>query len=454
MENTVFDKKVFIKSLWVLVLPIALQNLIGVGVQAADVVMLGKLGETAVSASSLAGQVNFIMTLFFFGLTSGGAVLTAQYWGKRDTKTIERVLGITLVTAFVVATFFVIAALGFSEQIMKIFSNEEDVRYFGAKYMRIVAISYIPTALTMVYLNVMRSIEKVVISTMIYTVSLVVNVILNAVFIFGLFGVPAMGVCGAAIATTVARFTEIGIVCFYAVKKNKIIKVRIKNLIHIDKILLKDFVKYALPVTANELLWGVGISAVNAIIGHLGKEMVAANSVTSVVKQLSMVVVFGVANAAAIMIGKTIGENKENLSKIYAEKIVKITVVFGIMASVLIIAISPIVCHYMSFGEETQHYLKLMLGVLAIIMIETGMNATLIVGVFRAGGDTKTGLLLDVLGLWAFAIPLGYIAAFWLKLSPIIVYIILSGDEIIKLPFSIMRYKSYKWLKNITREFE
>lgn len=453
MNNAIYDKKVFIKSLWALVLPMAIQNLINVGVQTADVVMLGKLGETAVSASSLAGQVYFIMTLFFFGLTSGAAVLTAQYWGKRDVKTIEKVLGITLVTALITALVFVISATAFPNTIMKIFSNDEDVRYYGAKYMQIVAISYIPSAITMVYLNIMRSVERVVISTVVYSVSLVVNVILNAIFIFGLLGAPEMGVSGAALATTIARYTELAIVCFYALKKNKTIKVRIKNIVHIDKLLLKDFFVYALPVTANELLWGLGISAVNAVIGHLGKEMVAANSVTSVVRQLAMVIVFGVANATAIMIGKVIGENKEELAKIYAKKLVKITLISCVAGAGLILAISPVIRHFMEFSDATKNYLKYMLIVLALLMIETGLNTTLIVGVFRAGGDTKTGLYLDVLGLWCVAIPFGALAAFWLKLPPIIVYIMLSCDEIVKMPFTIKRYKSYKWLKNVTREF-
>ncbi len=453
MSSLDYDRKVFAKSLWALVVPMAIQNLINVGVMAADVVMLGRLGETAVSASSLAGQVNFILTLFLFGLTSGAAVLTAQYWGKRDIKTIEKVLGITILLAVLTSFIFLVAAMGFSESIMKIFSNEKEVRYYGAAYMRIVAISYIPSAITMVYLNVMRSVEKVTISTMVYLVSLVVNVILNAIFIFGLFGIPKMGVRGAAIATTIARFVELLIVCFYALKKNKLIKVRLKYIVNIDKILLSDYIKYAVPVTANELLWGLGISSVNAIIGHLGKEMVAANSVTNVVRQLAMVVVFGIANATAIMIGKVIGENKENLAKIYAQKLVKLTWILGIISAILIISISPIVRHFMTFNSETQMYLNYMLIILAILVIETGVNTTLIVGVFRAGGDTKVGLMLDVLGLWCVAIPLGMIAAFWLKLPPIAVYLLLACDEIVKFPFTIKRYKSYKWLKNVTRDF-
>ena len=283
MINSKEEKRNFYKTVIALVIPMALQNLINVGVQAADVVMLGRLNETAISAASLAGQIYFIMTLLFFGLTSGAAVLTAQYWGKGDKITIEKVLGLAVRWAVVIAFIFMAAAILFPIQLMHIFSSEQDVIEQGAQYMRIVALAYIPAAITMVYLNVMRSVERVIISTVIYTISLLVNVMLNAVFIFGLLGFPAMGVRGAAIATAAARYCEFFIVLFYAFRMNKVIKIKGKFLLRTEKILISDFVKYALPVAANELLWGTGISLITAIIGHLGKSAVAANSVVQVV---------------------------------------------------------------------------------------------------------------------------------------------------------------------------
>lgn len=443
----------FAKNVTILVLPMALQNLINVGVQAADVVMLGKIGEIAISSSSLAGQVYFIMTLIFFGLTSGASVLTAQYWGKKDIITIEKVLGLALRTALIVSIVFTVASITFPAKLMRIFSDDTEVIYYGAQYMRIIAIAYIPASFTMVYLNTIRSIEKVIISTVVYSVSLITNIIFNAVLIFGLFGFPALGIKGAAIATAISRYVEFLIVLIYALKINDVIKVRVKNLLYTEKALVKDFTEYAIPVTLNELMWGGGISAINAIIGHLGSSAVAANSVVGVVRQLVMVVTFGVANATAIMLGKKIGEGKETVARLYAKRFIIFTLLLGIIGSSIILSLTGIVPEFMSLSRDAEEYLRHMMLVMSYFVIASGFNTVAIVGVFRAGGDTRIGLILDCISLWGVAILLGFIAAFVLKLPVTIVYLILTADEIVKVPFVIKRYRSYKWLQNVTREF-
>lgn len=451
--NSKAEKKEFYKAIIALIIPMALQNLINVGVQAADVIMLGRLGEVEVSAASLAGQVNFIMTLFFFGLTSGAAVLTAQYWGKRDTVTIEKILGICLRIAIITAVLFTTASLFFPEQIMHIFSSEDAVIKSGAEYLKIAAWSFLPMPITMVYLNIVRSIEKVVISTVVYLISLVSNVILNAVFIFGLLGAPEMGVRGAALATTFARWIELIIVIIYALKINHVIKIRPKYLIKTNKVLFSDLVYNALPVTANELLWGGGMSAINAILGHLGSAAVAANSITSIVRQLAMVITFGSANAAAVWLGKTIGAGKIDDAKIYSVRFVKITIGLGIFGAILIVVITPLIQSFMNLSSESNEYLTVMLRIMAYFVIAASLNATFIVGIFRAGGDTKIGLVLDCGGMWLAAIVPGFLAAFVFKLPVPVVYAFLTCDELVKLPFSIKRYRSYKWLRNLTRDF-
>lgn len=450
--NSKEEKQYFYKTVISLVIPMAIQNLINVGVQAADVIMLGRLNETAISAASLAGQIYFIMTLLFFGLTSGAAVLTAQYWGKGDTVTIEKILGLAVRWAVFIAVLFTAAALLFPMQLMRIFSSEQDVIEQGAQYMRIVALAYIPAAATMVYLNVMRSVERVIISTVVYTISLFVNIILNAVFIFGLCGAPALGVQGAAIATALARFTEFFIVLFYASRMNKTVRIKGHYLLSTEKILVSDFVKYALPVAANELLWGGGISMVTAIIGHLGKSAVAANSVVQVVRQLAMVVIFGIANATAIMLGKAIGEGKKDYARVYSVRFLKITLVLGIGGALVVLGVSPLIKSFMTLGEQANEYLSGMMYIMSYFVIASGFNTVLIVGVFRAGGDTKFGLLLDCGALWCFAIPMGAVAAFVLKLPVIAVYAVLTCDEILKISFSFRRYKSFKWLRDVTRD--
>ncbi|MDO5398108.1 MAG: MATE family efflux transporter [bacterium] len=445
------ETKRFLSSTATLVLPMAVQNLINTSVNAADVVMLGRTGKIALSAASLGGQVYFILSLIFFGLASGASVLTAQYWGKRDTVTIEKILGFTMRISFLIALAFTIVVLAFPETVMRIFSSEDEVIRAGAGYLRIIALSYIASAITTAYLNLMRSIEKVIISTVVYSCSLIINIIINAVLIFGLLGFPAMGVRGAAIGTLIARFSELIFVLIYASKFNKTVRIRIKYIFRTDRLLKNDFFTYSLPVVVNELFWGTGISVLSAIIGHMGSSVTAANSVAQVVRQLAMVVLFGLANAAAIMIGKAIGSGHADTAEEYAGRFIKLTLVLGIISSLIILLISPAVRSFMTLEADSAEYLKQMLYVMSYFVIAQSISTVSIVGIFRAGGDTKIGLLFDVGSMWFISLPLGAVSAFVLKLPVFAVYMILCSDEIIKVPFCLWRYKSKKWLRNVTR---
>jgi putative MATE family efflux protein len=445
------EKKHFYRLVFSLVLPMALQNLINVGVSAADVVMLGKVGETSLSAASLAGQIQFIMSLIFFGLASGATILSAQYWGKKDTRTIEKILGITMSIALAVGILFTFVVLLFPAPLMRIFSNEPEVIEQGVIYLRIVAYSYIMMAITSIYLNIMRSVERVIISTVVYLLSLIINVILNSILIFGLFGIEPMGIKGAAIATLIARFAELVTVFLYAKFKNNLIYFHLKDLFHWDKLLIKDFFTYSIPVTMNELVWGAGTSVNAAIIGHLGKSVVAANSITQVTRQLAMVVCFGLANATAIVIGKAIGENKEAMAKLYAKRFVRLTLLLGFLSAFIILIVAEIAKNNLNLSEEAQTYLGFMMFVMSYFSIGQAYNTTMVVGVFRAGGDTNFGLFLDATTLWGCSILFGALAVFVWKLPVPLVYMILMSDEIIKIPLTTIRYKSMKWLKNVTR---
>lgn len=279
-ENTLgISWKTFYKAVFALVVPMALQNLINVGVTATDVIMLGKVGEKVLSGSSLAGQVQYIMVLFLFGLTSGATVLTAQYWGKGDTKTIEKILAMGIRAAVTVTVIFTIAALAVPELLMKIFTSDPLVIAEGVKYLRIVAFSYVLMGVTQVYLYIMRSVERVVVATVVYLASLICNVILNAIFIFGLLGCPEMGIRGAALATLISRILELLLVFGYAKIMNRDILFRFTYFLHLDQILVRDFLKYAIPVVLNEVMWGMGTAANTAVLGHMGSAAVAANSV-------------------------------------------------------------------------------------------------------------------------------------------------------------------------------
>ncbi|MEE0203349.1 MATE family efflux transporter [Faecalicatena contorta] len=444
----------FYRSVFALVIPMALQNLINVGVTAADVIMLGRVGEKALSGASLAGQVQYIMVLFLFGLTSGATVLTAQYWGKGDKKTIEKILGLGMKAAIIVTAIFTVAALLIPDLLMRIFTNDPAVISEGMKYLRIVAFSYVLMGITQVYLFIMRSVERVVVATVVYLVSLICNVILNAIFIFGLLGCPAMGIQGAALGTLAARFVELILVFGYARLFNKDIKFRFRYLMRTDKLLVRDFLRYALPVVMNEVMWGLGTAANTAILGHMGSAAVAANSVAQVARQLATVVAFGLSSATAIYLGKTIGEKKFEHAKAYAHRFLLLSVVMGAIGGAIILVAAPVTAALLSLTPAAKSYLKFMFFVMSYFVIAQSFNTTMVVGTFRSGGDTRFGLIMDVATMWGCSILFGFLAAFVFHCGVPVVYIILMSDELIKVPITWIRYRSYKWLKDVTRELD
>ena len=450
-KNLGIDWGRFYRTVIGLVVPMALQNLINVGVTAADVVMLGAVGETALSGASLAGQVQYIMTLFLFGLTSGATVLTAQYWGKGDRETIEKILGMTVKAAVLVTALFTVAALTVPSLLMQIFTSDPAVIAEGVKYLRIVAFTYIMIGVTQAYLYVMRSVERVVVATVVYLCSLLCNIVMNSIFIFGLFGLPAMGVSGAALGTLCARILEVILTAGYARLFNKEIKLRPKYILHTDRTLFRDFMKYALPVVANEVMWGMGTAANTAILGHLGSAAVAANSVAQVARQLATVVSFGLSSAAAIYLGKTIGERKLNMPAPMQNALLYSVWSWGVLGGLVILAVSGPAAAALSLTDTAKGYLRIMFYVMSYFVIAQAFNTTMVVGIFRSGGDTRFGLIMDVSTMWGCSILLGFIAAFVLKLSVPAVYVILMSDEIIKIPISLRRYRRYKWLKDVTR---
>ena len=446
--------KNFYKQVCLLIIPMALQNLINVGVQAADVFMLGRVGEKVLSGASLAGQIQFIMTLILFGTTSGATVLTAQYWGKKDTRTIEKILGMGMLIGIGGALAFALAAELIPETLLRIYTNDPEVIAEGAKYLRIVALSYVIMAATQVYLYIMRSIERVVIATVVYGASLIVNIIVNAVLIFGLMGFPKMGIEGAAIGTLISRILGLMIVIWYAKFRNKVVRFHLSDMWNIDKVLLKDFLFFATPVILTELVWGLGSSANTAVIGHLGSAAVAANSVVQVVRELSTVVVFGVSNATAIYLGKTIGERQYELAKAYGRRFAVLSVITGFIAAGIILVSAPAVSRFMTLSPEAKSYLMFMFFVMSYFALCQAINTTLVVGVFRSGGDTRFGLRLDATTMWCCSILLGAIAAFVFRASVPVVYALLMSDEVIKVPITVKRFLGYKWIKNVTREQE
>lgn len=445
------EKKEFYQKMFVLVLPIALQNLVNVGISSIDVIMLGRINEKVLSGASLGSQVNFIMSLLLFGLMSGASVLTAQYWGKKDLLSIQTVFGMAMKISVCVGIAFLAITLAIPSTLMQIFTNDPEVIQHGTHYLLIVCFSYVLIPITMTYLNTMRSIERVVIATIVYLSSMIVNIIINGLLIFGLGPFPAMGIRGAAIGTVIARLTELTIILIYNKTKNDVLPFRLSYLRLKNTDLWKDFLKYSFPVMANELFWGAGVSSISAVLGHMGSAVVAANSVTQVTRQLAMVIAFGISSATAIMLGKAIGEGKRELAEIFGKRFLLLSIVTGLLGSVVVLIARPIALTFMVLTPEAQQYLSFMMFVMSYFVIGQSINSTVVVGICRSGGDTKFGLFLDVICMWGVAIIGGFLSAFVFKWGVYITYMILLSDEVIKIPVCIWRYRTKKWLRDITR---
>lgn len=434
-----------------LVIPIVIQNLLSAAVNSADVVMLNYVGQSSISAVSLAAQYASVLFMVYYGLGTGATMLCAQYFGKGDMRAIEVVEGIALRFSLVISAVFALAALSIPELMMKLFTNDPELIRLGASYLRILSISYLCWGIIEIYLSILRSIGRVVISTSLNALAFTLNIFLNAVFIFGLFGAPKLGVTGVAVATSTSRVVEL-IACFIVSSMSKDIKLKFSYMFKKNKLLFSDFVKLSLPALGNDVAWGIAFSMYSVIIGHMGSDAVAANSFVIVVRNFGTILCFGIASAGGILLGREIGENRLEDAKNDARRLMKLTVVSGALGGLVILGVTPLVLRYASLSETAMHYLKYMLLINTYYVMGAAVNTTLIAGVFRAGGDSRFGFICDTIDMWVYAVPLGFFAAFVLKLPVMWVYFLLCTDEFVKWPWVLKHYRSNKWLHNITRD--
>ncbi len=446
------ESKTFYRSLFRIVTPIALQNLLSAAVSSADVIMLGFVGQTSLAAASLAGQVQFVLLLFFVGMASGLIMLTSQYWGKQDAASIETLAGIAFKLSFCAGLLFAFSAFFFPSRLMHIFTDDAAMIREGAKYLRVVSLSYVLMAPAQIFQAVFKSIERVKTVTALTSMALLLNIVLNAAFIFGWGPLPCMGIRGVALATTIARGVEL-CACVWVATRIQEIRLTARILFRKNPLLLHDFFHFSLPALGNELVWGAAFATYSVILGHLGESIVAANSVVSIMRNLASVLSFGMAYGGAILLGKEMGRGKLARARQDASRLWKITVLAGIFGGVLILLSRPILVHVGHLQEEASALLPYLLLSNAASIVGATVNTVFICGIFRAGGDARFGFVADSIAMWCASLPLGVLCAFMLKLPPVAVYIILYLDEFEKMPFVIRHYRSGKWLMNITREF-
>ncbi len=447
------ESKRFYQSLMALVLPITLQNFITNAVNSADVFMLGYVGQTELSAVSLANQFQFLLSGVFFGISSAVVMLASQYWGKKDTDSIQAVMGIAVKIAFVITGLLAIGSVCMPETLMRIYTDNEMLISIGTSYLRIVGISYVCMSFSQVYLCALRSMERAQISTAISAVALLSNIVLNAVFIFGIGGAPKLGVIGVAVGTTTARVLEL-LLCLADAVRGKIFRINLKIMFGKHKMLFADFCKYSIPALINDFAWTLAFSMYSVIMGHMNADVVAANSVVSTVRNLCMIMGFALGSGASVLLGIEIGEGRIEDARRDARKSCYVTLVVGIATGILILLLRPLVFMCFSLTDRAEGYLNIMLWISSYYVVGQAMNTLLISGVFRAGGDSKFGMICDIIVMWGISVPLGFLCAFVWNLPPMAVYFILCLDEFWKIPAVYVHYKKFGWLKDITREYE
>lgn len=443
MKKLQYDRT-FYRELGSLMLPLAFQNFMLSAVSAGDAAMLGFVSQDAMAAVSLAAQIQFVENLFLSALVCGATIITAQYWGKGDRLTVQRVFSIILRYALLISAAFFLAALLIPESLMAIFTDEPELIRIGGEYIRIASGSYLLTGISQCYLCILKTTGQAKASSVITSSALALDTVLNAVFILGL----SMGARGAALTTVISNAVGLILVLLYA-QRSKIVP---KELTRVIPALEKDFWHYSLPILVNSMVWGIGTTLYSVIIGHLGSDATAANSIASVVKNLMSCLCRGVGSGGEILLASTLGAGKLDDAKVYGRRLSHISILCGIVSGILVLLCGPVISKFMTLTNAARHDLQIMLYICAAYMIPFAINVVVICGVFSAGGDTFFDAYSVAVTMWLVILPLAAAAAFWWKWPPLIVYLILSMDEAVKIPWVYAHYKKYKWVKNITKE--
>ena len=445
------DRRVFYAKLRKLATPIAFQSLMLAAVAAGDALMLGSVAQNEMTAVSLATQIQFVQNMFLMAATAAGSILGAQYWGKGDRETVRMLFNMMLRWCGAISLVFFSACEFCPDLLMKLFSHDPVIIEIGSDYLRIAGWSYLITGISQCYLTTMKVTEHVAPSAWISSTAVVSNIILNAVFIFGLLGAPAMNARGAALATTLARVIELGL-CVGISSGKAYLRPAWNRFFERRKLLAADFRRQCLPLLGGGLLWGVGFTSYTAIMGHMGTDAAAANAVAAVVRDLICCVCNGVASAAGIMVGNELGAGDLEKGKAYGIKLKNMSYIIGFGSTAVVLALTPLVVRMVILTEEAQQYLTGMMIIMAVYMIGRCVNTVTINGVLDGGGDTIFDMYSLAVCMWGIAVPLAALGAFVFHWPVLVVYACTCLDEVGKIPWVMYRFRKYKWVKDLTRE--
>ena len=447
------DWKEFYSKLKKLTIPIAFQSLMLAAVAAGDALMLGRVAQDQMTAVSLATQIQFVQNMFIMAATAAGAILGAQYWGRNDRETVQKLFNLMLRWSGLISLIFFIACEAVPEALMHLFSHDDPIIEIGSGYLRIAGFSYLITGICECYLTTMKVTDHVGPSAWISSGAVVLNILLNSVFIFGLLGLPKMEARGAALATTLSRVIEL-LLCIFISADSKYVRPAWGKLFERQKELSVDFRKQCLPLLGGGLFWGVGFTSYTAIMGHMGTDAAAANSVAAVVRDLICCVCNGVGSAAGIMVGNELGAGNLEKGKAYGIRLKNISFVIGFASTAVVLALTPLVTRMVILTEEAQSYLTGMMIIMAVYMIGRSVNTVTINGVLDGGGDTLFDMYSLAVCMWGIAIPLALLGAFVFRWPVLAVYACTCLDEVGKIPWVMLRFRKYKWVRNLTRNMQ
>lgn len=448
----VFTKdRSFYRSLVTLAVPISLQNLVTFAVSFADNVMIGSLGDDAISGVYIGGQLQSVLQMFVGGIEGAILILAAQYWGKKDTQSIRKVVSIGIKFALAVGLLFSLVAVLFPQWVIRAFTTEPGVIQEGAAYVQIVGFTYLFFSVSQVMIAAMRSVETARIGLYISCMALVINVCLNYVFIFGHFGFPAMGVRGAALATLVSRILEMCVGVGYVFFVDKKLRFGLKDLLHTDRQLLRDFIRYGLPVIGGQVVWAINSLANTKILGYYSAGVIAAASITGMLHNLVYVWMNGMSSAVGIITGKTVGAGQYEKMKEYSKTVQMIFLFVGLISGAAVFLARDGFISLYNASPEAQAYSRQFINVISVTIIGTCYQAACLFGLVKSGGDISFVFKNDTIFVFLVVIP-SSLLAMWLGAPPWVVFACLKCDQILKCFVAIVKINRYNWMKNLTRD--
>ena len=448
----------FYKTVFSLALPIALQSLITIGVNMLDTIMVGELGEKALSSTSLANSFISIYQIFCMGLGMGASVLVSRFWGMKTAHYDEEKAGVALKQtvclmlrlAVSLAALFALITLIMPKTLMRMYTEDPEIIELGAVYFKWSIVTYFFLGTSLVTTIVLRSVGQVRLPLFVSIGAFFVNLLANYAFIFGKLGMPKMEVAGAALGTLIARLFEAGMILGYLFLRDKKILFRVCDVFMKTGSLLGEYIRISIPVLISDGILAFGNNSVAMVIGHLGATFVAANAITSVTQQLSTVVIQGVSQAGAIVTGQTLGRDGKEKTMSQGWMFLGLGFGLGAISALFIMLVSSPIINAYNISEETKHIAHQLMNSISLIIIFRATNSIMTKGVLRGGGDTKMLMITDNVFLWILSIPLGILAGFVFHWSAFWIYVALKSDDIVKTIWCVFRLKSEKWIKRIS----